>query len=48
MQPVCAPIGRDIGAMSPDRTNFLAADGLPDTLSIGNGLPVKRSCPSVV
>jgi hypothetical protein len=37
MQPVGAPVGSHIGAMSPNRTNLLAADGLPNALAIGNG-----------
>ena len=48
VQPICAPIGRDVSAMAPDCTNFLSADGLPDALPIGDGtsseekLPVRR------
>ena len=30
MQPVGAPIGRDQGAVAPDRAELLAADALPD------------------
>ena len=48
MQPVGAPIGSNVCAVAPDRANLLAADGLPDALAIGDGAPVKRSCPSVV
>ena len=32
-----APVGRDVGAVSPDGSNFLSAGGLPDVLSVANG-----------
>ena len=34
MQIVGAPVGRDVGAMSPDGADFLSADGLPDVLAV--------------
>ncbi len=48
MNPVGAPVGRDIGAVAPNRADLLAADGLPYALAVGDGVPVNRSCPSVV
>src|SRR5262249_29106179 len=34
VQPIGAPVRRDVGAVSPDRAHFLSADRLPDTLSV--------------
>ena len=34
VQPIGAPVWRNVGAMTPDRANFLATDGLPHVLPI--------------
>src|SRR4029077_19952563 len=36
MQPISAPVGCDVGAMTPNRADFLASNGLPGVLAVLN------------
>ena len=42
MQPVGAPIGRHVRAVAPDGADLLAADRLPDVLSVLDGGAVEQ------
>ncbi len=39
MEPVRRPVGRHVGAVSPDRAYLLTTEGLPDILALANALP---------
>ena len=43
MEPISAPVGRDVGAMTPNRADFLAADRLPGVLAVLDGVPENRT-----
>ena len=43
MQPVRRPIGRHVRSVAPDGANLLAADRLPNALSVLNGSSVEQN-----
>ena len=45
MQPIRAPVGCDIGAVTPDGADLLAADRLPHSLAIGDGTAGEEKLP---